>query len=533
MGYVVRMPQLGMSMEEGTVVEWCIAAGEQVREGDPIAIVESEKTTAEVEAREDGVLREIVVPEGETVAPGEPIGVIADPDEDLDQYPTVHDDSADGNKTEVGDSPDVEDATAESSEASGVRATPGARRHAAEMGIDLAAVEGTGPQGVVTEADVEDHADRAGAATRTVAETRSLSGMQQTVAERLGESSREAVHVTLNRSVDATALTETLAAAHDAEVEVSLIDLLIVATCEALEAHPSFNATFEDGEHQLVEEVNVGVAVDLDGGLVTPVLPDVAGKCAETIAEGRRNLVDRVRDGEFTSDDLAGGTFTVTNLGPFGVDHFDPVIDPPQVAILGVGRIREDGTLTLSLSFDHRVVNGADAARFLATLVERATDAGALASAFETPLPDDSPDAKPSGRAEETREIRVKSTAGLAGSYAVSGADSVTFDEPTEAGGSGTAPTPVEHLLGALGSCLSLAVRAMADRDGVAIGSVEAAVDGTPDQGPLEAVSIDITLESDATDEALDQVVTKAERACYVERALADDVAIEVSWTRR
>ena len=132
--------------------------------------------------------------------------------------------------------------------------------------------------------------------------------------------------------------------------------------------------------------MNVGVAVDVDGGLVTPVVPDVRTKSAEEVAALRGALTERALAGEFTSEDLAGGTFTVTNLGMFGVDSFDPVINPPETAILGVGRVRENGTMTLSLSFDHRVVNGADAARYLDDLVGTLTDPGTLVSFFDADL---------------------------------------------------------------------------------------------------------------------------------------------------
>jgi pyruvate dehydrogenase E2 component (dihydrolipoamide acetyltransferase) len=540
MGYVVRMPQLGMSMEEGTVVEWRVETGERVEEDDVIAVVESEKTTADVEAREAGVLRRILVEAGVTVEPGDAIGVVAGPDEDLD--PSL----ADVDEPEAADpvSSGETDAPATGSQSTGdagggaaggssddVRATPGARQRAEEAGVDLTTVEGTGPQGVVTEEDVESTAASGTAqstvAMRTVTEARPLSGMQRTISERLAASDDNAVRVTLDRTFDASVLRETVRAARDAGADVSLIDALLAAVTEALADHPAFNATFEDGEHRLVEEVNLGVAVDVEDGLVTPVIGDAGSLRVEALSARRGELVERVRAGEFTGDDLAGGTFTVSNLGAFGVDHFDPVIDPPQVAILGVGRVRDDDSMTLSLSFDHRVVNGADGARFLDSLVDAATDPDALAARFEADIETGS------GRESETRAVTVENGSGLSGTYAVDGLDdAVAFDEPTDAGGGGTAPTPVEHLLGALGSCLSLSVRAMADRHDVALGAVEADVDGTPDQGPLESVAVTLTIESDAEAEALDRVVTTAERACYVERTLAADLDVSVEWRR-
>ncbi|MDS0281064.1 2-oxo acid dehydrogenase subunit E2 [Haloarcula onubensis] len=222
------------------------------------------------------------------------------------------------------------------------------------------------------------------AAARTVREERALSPMRKTIAGRLEQSYREAVHVTLSRSVDAEAL---LRAVDDADETAeggnpSMVDGLLCALSDALEAHPAFNATFEDGTHVLYEEHNVGVAVAIEDGLVTPVLADVGSKSLGELASERRQLTERVKAGEYTMSTFRGGTFTVSNLGPLGVDSFDPVINPPEVAILGLGRVTERATraedgvafrrrLPLDLSFDHRVVDGADAARFLGTLTER------------------------------------------------------------------------------------------------------------------------------------------------------------------
>jgi len=215
------------------------------------------------------------------------------------------------------------------------------------------------------------------AAERSVREERSLSPMRRTIAERLQQSSREAVHVTASRDVDAEAA---LAAAESAE-EASVTDVLLCALSETLGSHPAFNATFEDETHYIYEEHNIGIAVDIEEGLVTPVIGDVGSKSLREIANRRRDLTDRVLEGEYTMSTFRGGTFTVSNLGTLGVDSFTPVINPPEVAILGVGRTTEravpteDGVaftpvMTLDLSFDHRIVDGADAARFLGTLSE-------------------------------------------------------------------------------------------------------------------------------------------------------------------
>jgi pyruvate dehydrogenase E2 component (dihydrolipoamide acetyltransferase) len=206
--------------------------------------------------------------------------------------------------------------------------------------------------------------------------------MRKTIANRLQESYREAVHVTVHREVDAEALTAVADAA-----DVSVVDVLVRALSDALAEHPAFNATFEDGTHRLYEEHNVGVAVAVEDGLVAPVVADVGGRNLDGIAAERERLTEAVQAGDYAMADLRGGTVTVSNLGPLGVDGFTPIINPPQVAILGVNRVQERArpaeggvafreTLPLDLSFDHRVVDGADAARFLGTLAERVEDAG-------------------------------------------------------------------------------------------------------------------------------------------------------------
>ncbi|WP_433634225.1 2-oxo acid dehydrogenase subunit E2 [Halomicrococcus sp. NG-SE-24] len=242
-----------------------------------------------------------------------------------------------------------------------------------------------------TDADTDESTPTSsGEATRTVREERSLGPMRQTIADRLQESYQDAVHVTVSREVDAEALmraTET--AADRLDVDVSVLDIILCTLSETLADHPGFNATFDDGIHRLYEEQNIGVAVDIDAGLVTPVLADVGAKSLADLATERRQITEAVENGEYTMRDLRGGTFTITNLGVLDVDSFTPIINPPEIAILGVNRIRKRARpgkngvefrrqLNFDLSFDHRVVDGADAARFLATLADHVTDADAF-----------------------------------------------------------------------------------------------------------------------------------------------------------
>lgn len=400
MAYIVRMSKLGLEMKEGTLLEWHVAEGDPVAEGQVIAEIESEKTQAEIEAREDGVLHRVYLEEGESCEPGDPIGIVAEADADVSDLEETVEAELEGEAEPPTPDEDEEPAEAESPAATAgerpaeggvTKASPPARKRAEELGIDLATVEGSGPGGAITPQDVERAAGEAEAETTeieglTLREERSLSGTRRTISERLGESYRNAVHVTEKRTVDAEALLAVVEAADDAyDADVSAIDVLLVALSETLDEHPSFNARYEDESHRIYEEHNVCIAVDTDQGLLAPVIRDVADASLSTIAEKRRAVTALVVEGEHTMDDLSGGTFTVTNLGPFGVEAFDPIINPPQVAILGVNAISEDVVpagddvairrrLPLNLTFDHRVVDGADAARFLGTLAEHLED---------------------------------------------------------------------------------------------------------------------------------------------------------------
>jgi pyruvate dehydrogenase E2 component (dihydrolipoamide acetyltransferase) len=395
MAYLVKMPSLGMEMQEGEVIEWHVSEDETVEEGDLIAEIEAEKNTADINAREDGVLRHIYVEVGGVVEPGTPIGLIAEADEDIaDLEAQVEQDAGADEETATeteGETPDESRAAAQqrSAQASSddrIKATPKAKQRAGELGVDLATVDGTGPQGAITADDVE-ASSGSPAHSFIPREERTLSQMRRTITDRLGQSYQEAIHVTEHRAIVVDELLDAVDQARDGmDQEISLTDVLFLAVSQALAEHPEFNATYEDGVHRLYEEHNLCTAVDIDDGLIAPVVGDVSTMSLSDVATGRRETVEKAQSGQYTMDDLTGGTFTVTNLGMYGVDSFTPIINPPQIAILGVNRVREravpaaDGyrfqsEMTVDLSFDHRVVDGADAAQFLQTLAETVSDA--------------------------------------------------------------------------------------------------------------------------------------------------------------
>lgn len=609
MGYVVRMPKLGLEMERGELLGWTIAEGSTVEEGEVIAEVESEKSVAEVEARENGVLHRIYLEEGESVPPGTPIGIVAPADADTGDLeseakadldatdesgadpsdPTTDDgtDAADDTaaaETEAGTGSQsaaddrkvsprarkraeelgVDLATVEGTGYGGaiteddvegavesdgskqretdVDASPRARKRAEELGVDLATVEGTGYQGSITEDDVEEAVGSTDDYGRTPVEERPFDGMRRTIASRLGESYREAVHVTVHREADAEALFAAADAADATlETDVSVQDVLLLAASATLEEHPAFNATFEDDVHRLWAEHNVGIAVDIEQGLIAPVLPDVGDKSLEAIATERRGLVRSATEGEYTMNDLQGGTFTVTNLGVLGVESFDPIINPPQVAILGVDAVAEAPVrsvndeiewrrrLPLDLSFDHRVVDGADAARFLETVVDHLEDPWPL-------LPDEigrerTESAAIDGSEMPGRTVTARNPEGMGGTIEA-GSFEWSFDEPEDAGGSETGPTPVDVFLGALASCLSLSVRFQADKRDASIDAIDVTTDADPERGSVERLEATVRLETDADDETIDRIVDLGERGCHVSQLLREDLLVEIAWER-
>lgn len=222
-------------------------------------------------------------------------------------------------------------------------------------------------------------------AERTIGDTVALDQTRRTIARRLSESYREAVHVTVSRVVDVAPVQAAATSTEDA----SLVDLILLALSRALDAHPTFNATFDGETITCYDEHNIAYAVDTDAGLIAPVIGDVSAMGPAELAATRRERIDRARAGDHTMADLAGGTITVTNLGPLDVDSFTPIINPPQVAIVGLNRIRERATLAdgelvavpempIEVTFDHRVVDGADAARFLDTIVDGLAEADRL-----------------------------------------------------------------------------------------------------------------------------------------------------------
>jgi len=404
------MPRLSDSMEEGTIIRWLVADGATVKRGEEIVEIETDKANMTYEADAAGVLT-VVAPEGSTVAVGGPIAVIGDGAATAASPPSAGAPAAvpagpvDSGRAHTAlsggarasSSPPAGSAAALSPSmpvvggASRVSASPVARRQALALGVDLAVVAGSGPRGRILKADVVAAANGAAPAAAASAPApaaggkgavavQELSRLQQTVARRMSESKATVPDFAIEVDVDMTeavALRAQLKALAQGPAP-SLNDLLVKAVALALRAHPRVNGSYRDGRFETYERVNVGVAVATDEGLVVPTVHDADRRSVGELAAEVRRLAERVREGTITPPELAAGTFTVSNLGMFGVDRFAGVVNPPQAAILCAGAVRRrpavapDGSLaarelmTLTLVSDHRILYGADAARFLA-----------------------------------------------------------------------------------------------------------------------------------------------------------------------
>jgi len=385
----IKLPRLGQGMESGTIVKWLKSEGEAVEKGEPLYELDTDKVTQEVEADASGVLLKIAVAEGE-VEVGKTIAVIGEQGEEVkasengaQQQQQQAEKPAEPAKTDApeGQSP----RPAPSRDGGRIKASPLARRIARERGVELAQIQGTGPDGRIVAEDVE----RAGTAPAPAlprdqvpgqVEVRQLSKVRKTIARRLTQA-WEAPVFQLVVSADMTqalALVERLRELHPEE-RPTVTDLLTRVTAAALMRHRDVNAHFIDGAIHLHPNANVGIAVAAAQGLVVPVIQAAERLSVAEIARARAEVVQRARDNKLKQDDLEGGTFTISNLGMFGIEQFIAVLNPPQVAILAVGASEErvvvkDGdftavpTMTMTLTCDHRAIDGAVGADFLRTL---------------------------------------------------------------------------------------------------------------------------------------------------------------------
>jgi pyruvate dehydrogenase E2 component (dihydrolipoamide acetyltransferase) len=389
----VKVPRLGQGMESGTIVRWLKAEGDSVEKGEPLYELDTEKVTQEVEAEAAGVLLKILVREGETPV-GTTIAVIGEAGEEVAVSATAESAGEPAPEEQrVEETPVREPVTvaaAASSQTNGrVKASPLARRIARERGVDLAALAGTGPEGRIVAEDVERAAAQAPAAAAPAApvpagevERLELTNVRRTIARRLSEAWTVPVFQ-LTVSADMTRANAVVAAHREAnpDVRLTVTDVLTKVCAQALLRHRAVNAAYTDEAILRFPTANVGIAAATPAGLYVPVIRSAERLSLAEIAAARTDLVGRARDGKLRPDDLADGTFTISNLGmpQYGIEQFVAVLNPPQAAILAVGATEErvvarEGELeilplvTLTATFDHRAVDGADGAEFLHTV---------------------------------------------------------------------------------------------------------------------------------------------------------------------
>jgi pyruvate dehydrogenase E2 component (dihydrolipoamide acetyltransferase) len=368
----VIMPKMGQTMEKGKIVKWLKKEGETVRRGEPILEIETDKTTVEVEARGSGILKKILAQEGDEAPIAKVIGYIGKEDESLPKAaPDKPEETATRSKPKTAKKP-------QQARQKRIKASPLAKRLAEEKGVDLALVKGTGPAGRITKEDVLGFLAGKPAAEFEVVP---MNSMRRAIAAKMTESKTRVPHFYVSAEVDMTEavkMREELLPKFEADagVRLSYTHLLVKAVALGLKEHPKLNSTLDGDNIKLWKNVNVGIAVGLDDGLIVPVLRNAGQLSLREIAVKATALVAKARAKKLREDEFTGGTFTVSNMGALNVDSFTAIINIPETAILATGRINSKAVvingdvvvrkmMTATLSADHRVVDGVYAAKFL------------------------------------------------------------------------------------------------------------------------------------------------------------------------
>jgi pyruvate dehydrogenase E2 component (dihydrolipoamide acetyltransferase) len=392
------MPKFGLTMTEGTIQKWFKAEGDAIKAGESLFEVETEKVLYEVESPASGTVAKLLYPLEATVAVGLPVAVIAEAGENVAEVAAKYGGGAPAAKAaapapSAASAPAQATAPSASGRREGAPVTPAARKLAQEHNVDLSRVTGTGPGGRVTREDVEKAISEAAkapapapvaapaatpATAAPAAASTPLRGMRKVIAERMHKSLQGSAQLTITTEVDVTQLIDRRQEVQR-EFNATYTDFIVQACAHALKQHPRMNAALEGETLKTQEQVSVGVAVALEEGLIVPVIHNTDKKSLKEIAQEARGLAEKARAGKLTLEEVSGGTFTVSNLGMYGVDGFTPILNAPQTGILGVGRIVEKpviyrgeiakrSTMVLSLTFDHRVIDGAPAGAFLQTV---------------------------------------------------------------------------------------------------------------------------------------------------------------------
>ncbi|MEK4027875.1 dihydrolipoamide acetyltransferase family protein [Pseudobacillus sp. FSL P4-0506] len=400
MAVEVIMPKLGMAMKEGTVSIWNKQVGDVVEKGELIASINSEKIEMELEAPAAGSMLEITVQEGQGVPPGTVIGYIGQPNEKVPEAKV----SAEEEKAEK----EIAATVAESEKTASlskvntknrVKISPVARKMAEKAGIDYKLLEGSGPGGRIIKEDIEKAISYVGvpqaieqkeSKVANEAHKTPVMGMRKVIAKRMHDSLKDSAQLTMTTKVDVTdavklrtQLAETVQSHFD--TKLSMNDLVARAVVLALQKHPQMNSAYIDDHIHVFESIHLGIAVALEKGLVVPVVQEAQNDSLIQLAKKIKQAAQRARQGGLSQDEMIGSTFTISNLGTYGVEYFTPILNPPEAGILGVGAVEDAAVfrgekverrslLPLSLTFDHRVLDGAPAAAFLQTIKQLLED---------------------------------------------------------------------------------------------------------------------------------------------------------------
>lgn len=396
----VIMPKLGLTMESGKIEKWHKKEGDKVKAGEVLFEVMTDKVTIEVESYDSGILRKILRAEGEEVPVTEVVAYIGEEDEEIPQA-ELELAAEDKKKVEAKKAEEAAEKVKEVSGISGegVKISPLARKTAKEIGIDYKSerIAGSGPGGRIVKEDIIAYSKKKGKALGeeaapvtttgiTIKSSSPLEGIRKVIAERMSYSKSNIPHIVLNAKADVTQLIvlrekfkEKILKKHG--IKITYTDFILKSTAVALRENLEVNSTFSDGNYIIYDDVNVGVAVSLEGGLIVPIIFDCDKLEILNIAKKRIELVGKAREGRLSLEEISNGTFTVTNLGMYGIRSFSPIINPPQAAILAVGeiytepavvngKIKPESFIDLSVSCDHRIIDGMIGAKFLRRIVE-------------------------------------------------------------------------------------------------------------------------------------------------------------------
>lgn len=431
----LRMLQMDQTMTKGKIGKWLVNEGDTVTEGQPLLEIETDKVVHEQESPADGIVAQLCAEEGSNVPVNALLAVIAAPGEKVERVEVNTDTVSEQPKADKSAKPTtvqqtpsqttdrfkvspaaqqladklnidlthvkpsgpggrilesdihryIETRGPSPSISTRLKASPLARRLAKEFGLDLTTIDGSGPEGRVVRDDVLQASKEITTSVYQPEPIIELTGIRKIIADRMTMSLQTNASVTLHTEVDATRLSELRTLFNDelqkSDISITYTDLIVKITAKALQEHPRLNATLIDEGIQIITDINIGVAVALEDGLVVPVIRNANQIGLANISEQVKTLAEKARNNQLTPGELQGGTFTLTNLGNFGVDTFTPIINPPECAILGVGRIVKKpavhndeiairSMMTLSLTFDHRIVDGAPAAHFLQTVAQ-------------------------------------------------------------------------------------------------------------------------------------------------------------------